>query len=313
MLTKSSDLTLSVKPSTKKRLQAKFNDSPSPIVITEEDEPTRTTPSLALNLSKVHSPSLPARVKGFNKGFQTERAKDALKAKVIPKPNGLPNPQDVVLLTDRINFAKYMILMPPQDTFQKVQQNDKLRNTFYSFKSLVDTDSTRIGEAKSTELFSTFKSPTELKKQLIFNKEQEELFRKTSESRFFDLKSNLGHLQKIKDEKTKRMPKIRIQPSLKYQAPPPKMVLEEDYSGKDNDDDNKNKIKYPTYLRLIKFGPDDCYNFHWQTIIESLSYTWKPDVVEGASLAIIGKYGYLYGGRAKDFNNHLARLDLGNN
>lgn len=214
-----------------------------------------------------------------------------------------------VALIDKINYAPYMIFFPPEEILQEAKQTQVKKNNFLTFKTLVGKGVPKMTTNQSNELFSVFESNMTLKKQLNFNKEQEILFRRSANTSLSTSRSALALAQKEKEDKLKKMPKIRIQPSAKY-AEPQKLIFDEELSHKEGDDEEKNLIRHPKYIKFMKFGPHDKYNFHWSIISDPEHSTWRPVSRESASFLVLGKYAYLYGGRSKDLNNDLSRLDI---
>ena len=290
-------------------------------VIAEEDKKLGAS-KLSINLASIGS-GTKANVEEAKVVSQAKISKIALKSKEdigvgagMKRVSGIMSPKSPNVFTSGARFAQYMLVFPEKQMLDEIRQEDmkNMGRSFYSFRTIIDKKTERIGEEKTKELFSEFTSMDNLKTQLNYNKEQERQFLKTAESKFFNTNSKLGQVVGPKETKVKKMPLIKVKPSFKYPERP-KLLFEEENSQRPSilqEDENKSLLKIPRYLSFRKFGPNDKYNFHWRIALEESSTTWKPHVVEGASFAINGKYGYLYGGRSKDVNNSLALLDLSN-
>jgi len=207
----------------------------------------------------------------------------------------------------RQDFPKYMIFYPEQDEVKLLEKSQTQRRTFYSFKMLVD-DTKKMNEMAKDDLFSDFRTPDDLKRQLNFNKKQESLFQTTASSRLDQFRLTLSTLRKESEERIKKMAKVRIRPSPKYQ--PQEKKQDEESSNLNTEEDDLPKFKTLNVRHFSKFIRGGKLNFYWRAISESKNFVKDPDVVEGASFVIMGKYAYLYGGRSQDLINNVARLDL---
>jgi len=208
------------------------------------------------------------------------------------------------------DFPKYMIFYPQQDEVKKPEENQTPRSAFHSFKTLVDQDTKKIKETIKNNLFSEFRSSDELKKQLNFNKEQESLFRQTASSRLDQFRITLTTLRKESEERIKKMSKVRIRPSPRYQ--PQEKKADEESSTLNTEEEDQPRFKSLSVKGFPSFMNKGKLTFYWKSISESKNCTKDPFLVEGASFVVIGKYGYLYGGRSQDLVNDIARLDMMN-
>ena len=205
-----------------------------------------------------------------------------------------------------------VIVSPHQETaklFSKQQPFITFRNVLLSerkeIKELQDEEilpfyenDGMIGEIKRLELDAEGKKRT-IKKKLHFNKKQEAIFLENYEN---DNKKFREEFQKTlrHDQFTKKMmPKIKIYSS-RNQKPDTKTPEEE---AKDIE-----KKKFSTLANLKNCLIKDIKVF-WYAPIEKVN--WHPEMREGGAFAILGRYGYLYGGLSKGLLNEMEVIDTG--
>jgi len=293
--------------------KGRTNSQASLIVTNEEPQRSKAT-KLSINLANGHGGTRASIDEGHGIVKKPKGSRILLKSKEdisvpIQRFSVLKSPKNSNAFNDGSRFAQYMLVFPQKQTLDEIRQED-MRSSFYSFRTIVDKGTDRIGEEKTRELFAEFNSMKNLKTQLNFNKQQERLFLTTAEAKLFDTSSKLGQMVRQKESKVKQMPFIKIKPSIRYPEPS-KLTFEDEISPSLlEEDESQPRLQSPRYINFYKYGPNDKYNFHWRIESEDDKMTWRPHVVEGASFAISGKYGYLYGGRSKEVINSLSILDL---
>ena len=178
-------------------------------------------------------------------------------------------------------------------------------NSFISFQDLVDNIGESYKEFQNVEFLD--QNPTSrniVKQQLQFNKKQEQKFIDDTNQTSLNLYNTLMESIKVKQKKEKHMPIIKILPSRPKHN---KIFSKSSYKNENNESLNESNVLSSNKGFIFQNN----YHLHWHKINEA--NIWKPEVREGATLVIKGRYGYLYGGLGQSLIEDMLILDTRKN
>ena len=182
---------------------------------------------------------------------------------------------------------------------------DKSVTSFVSFHDLIDNMGDNFKELQNDQFFD--QNPTSrnmVKQQLQFNKKQEQKFIDNTNRTWIDSNKDLMENIKIKEKKEKHMPFIKVFPGRKRNGI--SKIFYKSNKTENNETSDESKASSPSrkfaFLSLI-----NSYHFHWYKANEL--NLWKPEIREGASLVIEGRFGYLYGGLGQRLIEDMLILD----
>lgn len=196
-----------------------------------------------------------------------------------------------------------------------LDKTDMFAKSFVSFRELANIQANQLGVKESDEVFQPSHHSNLWRAQLSFNKRQEHMFRQTIQDVFRESQSNFNKLVRDTEKRNNHMPHVKIfqlAQDLKNEqtksttseaesqdaapAPAPRTY-------------NKPGPKLMEYASRIKLGMGDSFQFYEYPQTDSTMR--MPNVREGATLTVVGRNIYLYGGVSKELHNEIEVLNTG--
>ena len=185
----------------------------------------------------------------------------------------------------------------------EILDDHKLPSPFVSFNSLVNTYR-QCDEAFDPDLCAEKPSQARIRKQLRFNQQQQEIYNQTIEkvrdNTFETLKSKV--VARVRLENT--MPKVKMYMS--KHAKVQKSFFEEALESTPAEENLKKSLQ-PRQPAIMGIFSQSCKAYVTKAV-EHLNY--KALGREGATLTVVGRYAFLYGGLSKDALSTMEVLDL---
>jgi len=184
---------------------------------------------------------------------------------------------------------------------------EESNRSFISFRNMPNGDPPVQGGGEHGELFMSPSQADHWKKQLKLNKQRETLFKQTIKDIFVQSNQNFFKLCEVKEKKMQKMPRVKIYTTTtSFRSDRNKISFLEPIHSETLPDD-KNQDKVSEYSSRAYISKNEPCKFHISP--QGDPTLRRPYAREGASLTVVGKNIYLYGGVSKEVYNEWEVLD----